>query len=969
MQRVYGAVRYLLWIVFGLLLSISNIEANIGDFDADGNSDILFKQNNGAYNIWFIDSTGKKGSAFIMGDRGWSVKGVGDFDGDGNSDILFKQNNGAYTIWFIDSTGKKGSAFIMGDRGWSVEQNGDYDGDGKTDILFKQNNGAYTIWFIDSTGKKGSAHLMRDRGWSVQPPVAEDALSAENFSMVLDVNESKVVGDWKKLSSTNDGTATATLQSQGSYGNFRINGDSIEYEKSVESNASDRAVLRISNSTESVDINVTIDALYWKEISGGYRHTAAIKSDGTLWCWGKNKYGQLGDGTTTNSALPVQESSKSTNWKSVSAGDSYTMAIKDDGTLWGWGYNGGGRLGDGTGAERHEPTQEKSASTNWKSVSAGGDHTVAIKEDGTLWAWGVNSSGQLGDGTNDERREPTQEKTLSTDWVLASAGYKHTVAIKDDGTLWAWGDNDEGQLGDGTREKKNEPTQESSASTDWRYVSAGKYHTIAIKSDGTLWAWGQNAYGQLGDGSTTRREVPTQESSKATNWEKAEAAYSSTIALKSDGSIWSWGDNTYGQLGDGTAQQRETPTREYSQSTEWEKISSTLYHVLAIKSDGTLWDWGENNEGQLGDGTVYNTIVPNQEITKATDWVAVSAGKAHTLAIKSDGTLWAWGWNYHGALGDGTGTTYYIPRQEKSGSTDWKSVAAGEHHSIGLKNDGSLWGWGLNDKGQVGDGTTNDRYEPVEENTTARRWVAISAGGKSSGAIKENGTLWAWGNNYAGQLGDGTTTTTSKPTQEDSEAGDWDIVSRGSNHMIAIKQNETLWSCGDNNRGQLGDGTTNSRDVLTEENTSAQDWVKVSGGDEHTVAIKSDGTLWAWGCNGNGRLGDNSTTERHTPTQESSNANDWESVAAGYRHTVAIKSDGTLWSWGDNGYGQLGDGTTDGKKVPTQESTKATDWKSVSAGEEFTVAIKQDGTLWAWGNNGHGQLGTMHVVPQKVGRK
>src|SRR3989338_4891709 len=246
---------------------------------------------------------------------------------------------------------------------------------------------------------------------------------------------------------------------------------------------------------------------------------------GTVWTWGSNVYGQLGDGTTTDRYSPVQIGT-GTNWSSVSAGYYHTIAIKTDGTLWAWGDNSFGQLGDGTTIDKSSPTQIGTG-TNWASVSAGYLHTIATKTDGTLWAWGYNYYGQLGDGTTIDKYSPTQIGT-ENNWSSVSA-YFHTVGIKTDGTLWAWGWNGGGQLGDGTTIDKSSPIQIGTG-TNWASVSAGDLHTIAIKTDGTLWAWGWNGYGQLGDGTTTDRYTPVQIG--LSDVIKIEAGWLHTIAIK-----------------------------------------------------------------------------------------------------------------------------------------------------------------------------------------------------------------------------------------------------------------------------------------------------------------------------------------------------------------------------------------------------------------------------------------------------
>jgi len=408
--------------------------------------------------------------------------------------------------------------------------------------------------------------------------------------------------------------------------------------------------------------------IYWSTTSG------VTKTTGTKVTSNTNSYihPSLTNGTTyyyvvtavDNDGESIESSEvnampASTNWASVSAGALHTIAIKRDDTLytlWAWGYNASGRLGDGTTTNRTTPTQIGTATT-WSSVSAGVYHTVAIKTDGTLWAWGYNELyGQLGDGTTTNKDVPTQIGAETT-WSSVFSGEHHTAAIKTNGTLWAWGRNNSGQLGDGTIISKTTPTQ-IGAETTWSSVSGGGWHTVARKSDGTLWAWGYNDDGQLGDGTIISKTTPTQIGAETT-WSSVSGGGWHTVARKSDGTLWAWGYNDDGQLGDGTIISKTTPTQIGAETT-WSSVSGGGWHTVARKSDGTLWAWGYNDDGQLGDGTIISKTTPTQ-IGAETTWSSVSGGGWHTVARKSDGTLWAWGDNYYGQLGDGTTTDRTTP--------------------------------------------------------------------------------------------------------------------------------------------------------------------------------------------------------------------------------------------------------------------------------------------------------------------
>ena len=290
------------------------------------------------------------------------------------------------------------------------------------------------------------------------------------------------------------------------------------------------------------------------KIAAGYSHFLAIKSDGTLWAWGNNRYGQLGDGTTVYRDSPVQIGAEN-DWVEVAAGMDHTIAMKSDRTLWAWGRNNSGQLGDGTTTDKYTPVQI-GTDYDWDAVAAGGWYTVALKRDGRLWAWGYNGSGQLGDGTTTSRHTPVQVGT-DNDWNVLEAGEYHTLALKKNGTLWAWGDNQYGQLGDGTIQGKPSPVP-IGTDHDWAAIAAGYYHTVALKTGGTLWAWGKNDYGQLGDGSTDDKHIPVSIGTDH-DWAKISAGYYHSVALKTGGTLWTWGSNQDGQLGDGTIAYRVSP--------------------------------------------------------------------------------------------------------------------------------------------------------------------------------------------------------------------------------------------------------------------------------------------------------------------------------------------------------------------------------------------------------------------------
>ena len=253
---------------------------------------------------------------------------------------------------------------------------------------------------------------------------------------------------------------------------------------------------------------------------------------GTVWGVGNNGNGELGDDTTDDRSSPVQTICGGSNWVEINCGYYNIAGLKDDGTLWTWGQNDQGGLGDNTTVRKSSPIQTIAGGTDWKQIASGGNHTAAIKNNGTLWTWGRNDDGQLGDDTEEDKSSPIQTICGGTDWKSVSCGEKFTAAIKNNGTLWTWGENNNGQLGDETTDNKSSPVQTIAGGTDWKQISCGDNHMIAIKNNGTCWTWGYGENGELGDGTALSKSSPVQTIMSDTNWLYVSSGYVNTFGIR-----------------------------------------------------------------------------------------------------------------------------------------------------------------------------------------------------------------------------------------------------------------------------------------------------------------------------------------------------------------------------------------------------------------------------------------------------
>ncbi|WP_336243019.1 RCC1-like domain-containing protein [Corallococcus exercitus] len=688
-------------------------------------------------------------------------------------------------------------------------------------------------------------------------------------------------------------------------------------------------------------------------IAAGSYHSLVVRPDGTVRASGENSYGQLGNGSTTSTSTPVQVSGLS-GVVAVAAGYGHSLALRTDGTVWAWGNNYEGQLGDGTMLRRTTPVQV-SGLTAVTAVAAGGSTSVALRADGSVWAWGSNSQGQLGDGSMNSRSLPGLVSGLNGVTSVA-IGLGHVLALRSDKTLWAWGRNDSGQMGDGTTTRR--PTAlPVPGMTDVVALGASSSSSVVVRSDGTVWAWGSRFthQGTSGGWNSVFDKSPVRVAGLMGAVTVA-AGGTSALVLRLDGSLWSWGLNNSGQLGAGNRQGATVPQPVSGPPGGFVSVSVGENHVLAMRADGSVWSWGENRQGQRGDGTTSARATPGQ-VPGMDSIMAVSAGANHVLAQDFDGTVWAMGDNSVGQLGlDDPAPRSALTRLE--GLSNVGAISAGGYHSLAMLYDGTVWTWGDDEYGQLGLGGTGQRRVPTQV-PGLDGIIAVAAGDNHSLALRYDGTVWAWGSNWAGELGIGSTNWQYRPIQVPGLSGIVAIAG-GADFSLALHYDGSVWAWGGNWEGELGDGTTEQRNRPIRV-PGVSNVVSLDAGERHVLAVRSDGTLWAWGSNGSGELGLGDTVTSHPPAQVTG-LSGVVAVSAGSHHSIAVRSDGTVWTWGSNSEGALGIGTLVSSAVPVRVPNLS-GIQSVASGlstrqfEVYSLALGYDGTLWSWGANTDGQLG------------
>lgn len=688
-------------------------------------------------------------------------------------------------------------------------------------------------------------------------------------------------------------------------------------------------------------------------VSAGAQHTCAVDGAGAVTCWGSNASGQLGDGSGANRNLPVPVSGLAGGATAVTTGDGHTCALLGGGSAACWGLNQSGQIGDGTTTTRTLPVGVAGLDSGVTAIAAGGAHTCAIVGGG-VQCWGKNASGQLGDGTLDDHAAPVTVTGLITTAISVATGLGHTCAALSDGSVACWGANAIGQLGSTGVVSSSAPLSVPGVNQAVQ-VSAGVRHTCATLSTGGIKCWGANEYGQIGNGSTSSSAVPPSGVSGISSVASAVAAGQYHTCAIVTGAAMCWGGNVSGQLG------RETRTLSEALAQNVTTLSSgTLaidagaFHTCAVAAGNVLKCWGDNQKGQLG-----NAGAPDGLSGLGSATTAIAAGELHSCSVTA-GAAKCWGANNAGQLGNGLYADSPGPVTVIGLSSGVLAVAAGSQHTCALTTGGGVKCWGANTYGQLGNSTFDPSATPVNVTGLSSGVSAIAAGGYHTCAILNTGPV-CWGYNIMGQLGNGGTSAANAPVNVSGlGAGSVTTIAGGYFHTCATTGSGTVKCWGYGGNGGLGDGTTTSQQKTpVDVSDIASGASEVTAGSVHTCALVSGGVK-CWGDNSSYQVGDGTNQQRKTPVGVSGLGSGVARIAhigSQANHTCVVMDAGAVKCWGANALGQLGDGTHSNQSAPVAALGMGTGVAALAGGQFHTCALLNSGVVNCWGGNTRGQVG------------
>ena len=695
-------------------------------------------------------------------------------------------------------------------------------------------------------------------------------------------------------------------------------------------------------------------------LAAGTDHSCAL-SGFIAYCWGSNRYTQVGDGTTTDRLAPTVLAG-GLSLVAISSSNETSCGLDLIGLAYCWGANNNGNRGGGTVNPGATPNAVADAK-QYRAISAGSGHTCAIELNGAAWCWGRNFYGQLGDGTTADKNRPSAVLGGLT-FVAISAGSEFSCGITVALVAYCWGYNIDGRVGDGTTTHRNQPV---AVQTGLTFVSlhSGDSHTCARTSAGAVYCWGRGFSGQLGQGVFNSSNTPV----LATGVQATalEMGYDFSCAVNSTTTVSCWGTNDYGQLGIGSLNARNTATQ-LSGLSGVREIALGYRHACAMTTANEVWCWGSKGYGQLGDGTTAVRTSPTQ-VSGAGGFSQLQVGAEMGCGLRTNGRISCWGIGSNGQLGNGAFSEVLVPTDVSSANT-FNSVTTGYNFACGLVSGTRAANcWGANYTGQLGTGSTNQAAAPVAV-SGGHQFVSLNAGHYHACGINSLNQLLCWGQNNTGQLGIGTTTEATLPALVTPPAGvTFNSVSPGYSHTCATTTAGTVYCWGFNNLGQLGDGSTTNRSVPVQVQTLTG-IVEVASGVYHSCARNAAGAAWCWGFNGVGELGNGVFGSTTPPVQVTGGLN-LRSISAGYQATCAVTTAGQGYCWGTNFHGQGGVGSlAQSYYNAPQQVAQGVNWLTIDTFHFHACGVSSTGLGYCWGFMHGGELGInqtgTETVPKRV---
>jgi alpha-tubulin suppressor-like RCC1 family protein len=591
------------------------------------------------------------------------------------------------------------------------------------------------------------------------------------------------------------------------------------------------------------------------QLASGSFHTCALLTTGEVRCWGSNSTGQLGDGTTTNRWSPVPVLGPWSRVIQLGAGVLHTCALTQSGGVLCWGNNSEGRLGDGTNIDHYTPASVTGLPNGVSQIAVGNGHTCALLATGAVKCWGPNYKGQLGNGNTTNQNSPKNVIGLGNGIVQIAAGGSHTCVVMTAGFVKCWGDNEFGGVGDGTTNNRYTPVNVVGLTGEVTQLVAGGGHTCVLSTLGGIKCWGFNGDGQLGNGTTIYRTTPVDVVGLANEVVQLTSGDFHTCVLTATGGVKCWGKNTGGLLGDGSTILKNKPVDVVGLSNGVIQLSAGNEHTCALTTIGGVKCWGNNVSGELGDGTTIVRTTPVDVIGLSSGVIQVAAGGYHTCALTNEGGVKCWGNNWDGELGNGTIINQSVPVDVFGLSSGVSQIAGGGDSTCAALTVGGVKCWGENRYGQLGDGTTISRHTPVNVMGYSYNVKQLAAGLGHVCVLSEGGGIKCWGYNDHGQLGDGTTTDRSMPVNVLSFSSGINEIAAGTENTCALTTNGGLTCWGYNWAGSLGNGTTSDSSTPAQVVGLASGVGHVAPGNYHTCAVTINGRVKCWGWDLYGQLG------------------------------------------------------------------------------------------------------------------